>query len=433
MTPLRIVQINTVDVAGGAAKVARKLHEKFRERGHSSTLVVGWKQSSDPDVVEIDNRDAGRGFRGRALRILEARGRQYLDHPGSHRVPALVGGDWDVMHAHNLHGGYFDLAALADLSRRAPLVLTMHDMWLVTGHCGYSCGCNRWQIGCGSCPDLTLYPAIPRDATMINLRRKAHLLGDLDLSVTSPARWALDLAQRSYFRSMTTRHIPNPVDTRFFRPGDQSAARAALGLPGDRPIVLLPARLAFDNEYKAAWMLEEAVKALRDRNVLGVAFGAKDAEPHEGLRILAESFDEARIAEAYRAADVVVYPSRAETSPLAIVEALATERPVVATDVGGVSELLDDGRNGLVVKPGDATGFARAVRTLIDSSDLARRLAQAGFAEVRERNDLDHVVDAWLAFYEELRDGFGRPRESGREPISDRGRDSSRSRPATRA
>ena len=60
MTPLRIVQINTVDVAGGAAKVARKLHEKFRERGHSSTLVVGWKQSSDPDVVEIDNTDAGR-------------------------------------------------------------------------------------------------------------------------------------------------------------------------------------------------------------------------------------------------------------------------------------------------------------------------------------------------------------------------------------
>lgn len=433
MTPLRIVQINTVDVAGGAAKVARKLHEKFRERGHSSTLVVGWKQSSDPDVVEIDNRDAGRGFRGRALRILEARGRQYLDHPGSHRVPALVGGDWDVMHAHNLHGGYFDLAALAGLSRRAPLVLTMHDMWLVTGHCGYSCGCNRWQIGCGSCPDLTLYPAVPRDATRTNLRRKAHLLGDLDLSVTSPARWALDLAAASYMRSMTPRHIPNPVDTRFFRPGDRTDARKALGLPQDRPIVLLPARLAFDNEYKAAWMLEEAVKALRDRNVLGVAFGAEDAEPHEGLRILAESFDEARIAEAYRAADVVVYPSRAETSPLAIVEALATERPVVATDVGGVSELLDDGRNGLVVKPGDAAGFARAVRTLIDSSDLARRLAQAGLAEVRERNDLDHVVDAWLAFYEELRDAFGRPRESGREPISDRGRGSSRSRPATRA
>ena len=65
MTLLRIVQINTGDVAGGAAKVARKLHEKFRERGHESLLVVGWKESSDPDVVAIDNSHAGRGFRGR--------------------------------------------------------------------------------------------------------------------------------------------------------------------------------------------------------------------------------------------------------------------------------------------------------------------------------------------------------------------------------
>lgn len=433
MAPLRIVQINTGDVAGGAAKVARKLHEKFRERGHESILVVGWKQSSDPDVVVIDNSRAGRGFRGRGLRLLESRGLQYLDHPGSHRVPELVGGDWDVTHAHNLHGGYFDLAALPDLSRRAPLVLTMHDMWLVTGHCGYSCGCERWRIGCGSCPDLTLYPAIPRDATRANLRRKGRVLDDVELTVTSPARWALDLARASYLGSKPTRHIPNPVDTRFFSPGDKSAARAALGLPQDRPIVLLPARLAFDNEYKAAWMLEEAVDALRDRRVLGVAFGAKDEEPREGLRILAESFDEAWVAEAYRAADVVVYPSRAETSPLAVIEALATARPVIATRVGGVSELVDDRRNGLLVDPGDAAGFARAIGSLLDAPELVRRLAEAGLANVRERHDLERVADAWLACYEELADGFRDSRRPGREPTSGRGRDRSPSEPTTAA
>jgi len=433
MAPLHIVQVNTVDVAGGAAKVARKLHEKFRERGHRSTLVVGLKQSSDPDVVEIDNRDAGRGFRGRASRILEARGHQYLDLPGSHRVPDLIGGDWDVLHAHNLHGGYFDLAALSDLSRRAPLVLTMHDMWLVTGHCGYSCGCDRWEIGCGTCPDLTLYPAIPRDATGPNLKRKARVLGDTSLTVTSPARWALDLAGASYLRSKAARHIPNPVDTHVFRPGDKRAARRTLGLPEDRPIILLPARLAFDNEYKAAWMLEEAVGALRDRHVLGVAFGAESEEPRDGLRILAESFDEAWVAEAYRAADVVVYPSRAETSPLAIIEAFATGRPVVATKVGGVSELLDDGRNGLLVEPGDAAGFARAVRTLLDSPELAEGLGEAGLNDVRERHDLDDVVDAWLALYEELRTDFDRPDGPGREPTSGRGRDPNSSLRTTKA
>lgn len=63
MTPLRIVQINTADISGGAAKVAWKLHEAFRERGHESTLVVGSKYTSDPDVITVDNERAGRGVR----------------------------------------------------------------------------------------------------------------------------------------------------------------------------------------------------------------------------------------------------------------------------------------------------------------------------------------------------------------------------------
>jgi glycosyltransferase involved in cell wall biosynthesis len=431
MEPLRIVQVSTFDVAGGAAKVAWKLHEKFRQRGHESVLVVGWKQSLDPDVLAIDNSSAGRGFRGRALRLLESHGGlQYLEQPGSHRVPELVGGDWDVTHVHNLHGGYFDLAALRDLSRRAPLVLTMHDMWLVTGHCGYSCECERWRIGCGSCPDLTLYPAIPRDATKANLWRKRRLLQDVELAVTSPARWALDLAQASYLRSKPTRHIPNPVDLGFFKPGDKSAARDELGLPQDRPIVLLPARLAFDNEYKAAWMLEEAVDALRDQRVLAIAFGAKHEDRRDGLRILEERFDEAWIAEAYRAADVVVYPSRAETSPLAIIEALATARPVVATRVGGVPELVEDGRNGLLVDRGDAAGFARAIRRVLDAPQLAQELGANGLADARERHDLELVVDEWLAYYEELASGF---RGGGKVSTSGIGRDQTQSARTTAA
>ena len=433
MASLRIVQISTVDLGGGAAKTAWKLHEKFRERGHESVLVVGWKYSSDPDVVVIDNSRSGRGFRGRGLRLLESRGLQDLDHPGSHHLPELVGGGWDVTHVHNLHGGYFDLAALSDLSRRAPLILMMHDLWLLTGHCASPCGCERWRVGCGSCPDLTLYPAIPHDATRANLRRKARLLDGIELTIASPARWALDLAQASYLGSKPARHIPNPVDTRFFNPGDKRAARAALGLPQDRPIVVLPARLAFQDEYKAAWMLEEAVEALRDRRVLGVAFGTKDEERGEGLRLLAETFDEARLAEVYRAADIVVYPSRAETSPLAIIEGFATARPVVATRVGGVPELVDHDRNGLLVDPADAPGFQRAIRSLLAAPELARRLGEEGLADVRKRHALDRVVDEWLAFYDELSDGFRGNRRSGGGPTSGRERDSSRSARTTAA
>ena len=49
-----------------------------------------------------------------------------------------------------------------------PVALTLHDEWLLTGHCAYTLGCERWRIGCGRCPDLTIYPAIRRDSTAEN-------------------------------------------------------------------------------------------------------------------------------------------------------------------------------------------------------------------------------------------------------------------------
>lgn len=416
--PLRIVQIGTVDVGGGASKVAGKLHEKFLQRGHDSLLVVGEKSGDDPRVLAIDNSRARNGLRGRAAGRLESFGLQDIYYPGSQRISELVGGSWDVTHVHNLHGGYFDLSALKDLSRRAPLILTMHDMWLLTGHCAYSCGCERWRNGCGSCPDLTLYPAVWRDATRPNHRRKQRHVGELDVVITSPAQWALDLARASYLGSKPARYMPNPVDTRVFTPGDRRAARASLGLPHDRPIILLPARLAFQNEYKAAWVLEAAVDLLQDLGVLGVAFGPEGDEARPGLRILAESFDESRIAEAHRAADVVVYPSRAETSPLAILEAFASERPVVATRVGGVPELVEDGHTGLLVEPGDAQAFAAAVRRVLNAPALAHRMGAAGLARVRERHDLDLVADAWIAWYEELAAAFGKRAQRDRRSTS---------------
>lgn len=79
----------------------------------------------------------------------------------------------DILHLHNLHGGYFDLRQLPRLSQTLPTFITLHDTWLLSGHCAYSNGCQRWQIGCGHCPDLTLYPATPRDATAQNWQRKA--------------------------------------------------------------------------------------------------------------------------------------------------------------------------------------------------------------------------------------------------------------------
>ena len=72
---------------------------------------------------------------------------------------------------HVLH----DLRQLAPLSHRLPVAMTLHDEWTFTGHCAYALHGDRWRDGCGSCPDLGVYPAIPRDGTRANLRAKASI------------------------------------------------------------------------------------------------------------------------------------------------------------------------------------------------------------------------------------------------------------------
>ena len=93
-----------------------------------------------------------------------------------------------------------------------------------------------------------------------------------------------------------------------------------------------------------------------------------------------------------QAVDVVAHTS-IEFEPCArvIVEGMLSERPVVATAVGGVPELVEDGVSGLLVPPGDAQALASALQRVLNDTTLAARLAAAGHARALERFTLDRM------------------------------------------
>lgn len=87
-----------------------------------------------------------------------------------------------------------------------------------------------------------------------------------------------------------------------------------------------------------------------------------------------------------RRMEVVCLTSKAEGMPNALLEAMAAARPVVATRVGGVPELVDDGENGFLIEPGDTQGFAAAVCRLLREPELARRMGRRGRERARRRH-----------------------------------------------
>jgi glycosyltransferase involved in cell wall biosynthesis len=101
------------------------------------------------------------------------------------------------------------------------------------------------------------------------------------------------------------------------------------------------------------------------------------------------------------ALDVAVLPSYREAQGLALIEAMALRRPVVATAVGGVPEMIEHGRSGLLVPPHDAEALAEAISRLLADHPLADMLSRAGHDLVHARFSLTHMVAAVSGIYEQ--------------------------------
>ena len=149
------------------------------------------------------------------------------------------------MHMHNLHGGYFDLRELPYLTHRVPTVITLHDAWMLTGHCAHWFDCDRWRTGCGECPHLDTHPALLRDKSAFNWRRKRGIYERSDLRLATPAQWLADRIGESMLGVPTEeiRVIPQGIDLAVFRPGDRSLARRELGLDDDLFVALFVGNL----------------------------------------------------------------------------------------------------------------------------------------------------------------------------------------------
>lgn len=100
--------------------------------------------------------------------------------------------------------------------------------------------------------------------------------------------------------------------------------------------------------------------------------------------------------------DVLALPSYREAMPMAILEAMAAGLPVVATDVGGVSEIVVDGYNGFLVAPGDVEALAHRLIFLAAQPELRRKMGQRGREIVQQQFDVTSYVERLVALYESV-------------------------------
>lgn len=204
--------------------------------------------------------------------------------------------------------------------------------------------------------------------------------------------------------------ISNGVDTELFgSSNDQSTLREALNVSDENPLILTIGRLT---EQKGQRFLIEAAAQVLSNNLqvhfLFVGQGelkealinqAKQTGFEENFHFLGLRKD---IAELLATADLFVLPSLWEGLSIALLEALAAAKPVIATAVSGTKELITSDLNGVVVPPSDSTALAQAILSLLNDPDTAKSLGQAARTHIIENYSAQKQVEQSIALYHQL-------------------------------
>lgn len=423
------VQIDHINayLTGGSAVAAQRLHHGLLQAGITSRfwhadnraeLIPPKQQSSyhrlpwgppswrSPGML---GQTAIRWSRERILRSFYRRGgaarvgmytgpRRPFDTPF---VPPEAAGV--VLHLHWVSRILDYPSFFQSLPPSLPLVWTLHDMQPLTGGCHHAEGCDHFQHACGNCPILGR-PA-PRDLSFRDHGIKQAALAERMMHIVTPSRWLEKLARTSKVLppGCSFQTIRNAISLDDFNPVDTMTARRQLGLPEDCLLVGYAAE-SLTNKPKG---IEEFLSALSQlaphHQVAGLVFGrgvppAGVANvPLINLGVLATP---EQIRLAYSAADIFTVPSYAETISQTAPEALACGTPVVASNVGGIPEVVRHGETGLLAQPKDSASLAAQLTVLADAPDLRSKLAAAGCELIRREFDATGRIREYQSLYE---------------------------------
>ncbi len=397
---MKIVHLSSSDIGGGAALAAHRLHGGLRAAGVDSRMIVGRKFSDDPHVLEPSSR-----LEMQLCERLDRQPRRLLLRTPNH---SHISSGWagcsawrqtapeqaDITHLHWIGKGFLRLENVPKL--RGPLVWSLHDMWAFAGGEHYTDGCTRFRDGYR--PDNRPAGEKGFDLNRWIWTRKCRAWAPIpSLTLFCVSDWLAQCARQSVlFRDRPVETLHNALDPVVFAPSDRAAARRALGLPADRPLVLFGALEATQDKRKGFDLLAAALVALRgtEAEMDLVVFGnsprrGNEPEPDLGFKIhfLGKITESARLATVYAACDVMLVPSREEAFGQTAMEALACGTPVVAFRVGGLPEIVEHRVSGYLAEPFDVRDLARGISWVLSGrgNPLGARLGEAGRALIERK------------------------------------------------
>lgn len=404
-----------MDIVGGAARAAYRLHKGLQANGISSTMMVQFKDSDDSSVIAPKSNFA-KGFSNIRIsldhfpKILFSKNKetffhlQWLPEAISTKIKKFRP---DLVHFHWICRAFLNIKTVKYI--KFPIIWTLHDMWPLTGGCHYSGGCEQYQKFCGNCPILA--SRTDYDLSRWTWRRKSKNWSDINLTLVAPSFWMKTRAQQSsLFRDKTIDIIPNGIDLNQYRPLDRQSTRSYLGLPKNKKLILFGAINPLSDRRKGFHLLNSAIKQFA-RTPTGkeselVIFGASKPakQPNFSLRstYVGRLYDDISLSMIYAACDMLVVPSIEDNLPNTIMESMACGTPCLAFRVGGIPEMVSHKKNGYLAEPFSIDDLASGIQWIAEDEEKHKSLSiEARKKSVADFN-LEKVTKRYVSLYKKI-------------------------------
>jgi glycosyltransferase involved in cell wall biosynthesis len=368
---MRIALIHEIFVSG-ASRCAEDLH---RELGHRHEVC--YIPRSELDVGSVD----------RVLGALED------------FKPQIVN-----CHSFFSHLPYDFLSTVANLY---PTCFTLHDPRPV-GTMGTPCWDCRENATCRNCPLLASQWRRMLRNPYYNEReykKRTHEKCPSSLRLLCPSQWLIGRLAEHELRRFELHHIPNGIDVDHFR--RRANSRDSFGLPAESPVVLFVSSYESRRTINSRKGLPDLAEAFEryvlpklPNATLAVA-GDAFAPNHARVKPLGIIPYE-RLPELYSAGDVYVTPTLADNLPYTVLEAMAVEIPVVASNVGGIPEQVVDGETGILIPPSNPLAIGNAILEILLDPTRARMMGLNGRRRVEKMFSMHQFVGSYEQVFQEM-------------------------------
>ena len=309
----------------------------------------------------------------------------------------------------NLHSFFGDLpySFIADVADLFPVVYTLHDPRPI-GNILLPCwSCNAYS-SCFQCPIIgnpKRYTLFQHNFFWARLaKHRVHRRLPQSTTVVCVSDWMRNRVNQTELARLQVKRIYNGIDSSAFQP--DACARAALGIPATAKVISFVAHHSgwSVDERKGIPILARALAEVvipRFPDVVVLAVGGGMIPNLPNVRPIGFVSPQL-VAQYYSASDVFVAPSLADNLPYTILEAMACEVPVVASNIGGIPEEVEDGVTGRLVRPGAWQDLGAKLVELLADSSQARAMGRAGALRIKRHFEMSGFVSQYESLFKDL-------------------------------